>query len=140
MTHPRIRLTQNLDYDLSWGGLTAMLVAGTALTFGQAVYVGADDSKMEKALANDAGTMPCVAVAVATIDENAEGEFLLNGFIRNDAWGWIPNGLVYIDKTTAGLLTQTIPVASGNQVQVVGVAVTADIILFNPSYVLAEVA
>jgi len=139
MAYPRIRLTQNLDYDLSWGGITAILVAGTALTFGQAVYIGAD-TKMEKALADDVATMPCMAVAVATIDENAEGEFLLSGFIRNDAWDWTPNGLIYIDKTTAGLLTQTAPAVSGDQVQVVGVAVTADIIFFNPNYILAEVA
>lgn len=139
MTYPRFRCGQKMDEDHSWGPHSVMLTAGTALTFGQAVYVGAD-SKMEKALANAVATMPCIAVAVATIAEDAEGEFLIHGLIRDDTWDLTPNGLVYIDKTVAGLLTQTIPAASGDQVQVVAVALTADIMLFNPGYELVEIS
>lgn len=139
MTYPRIRFVQSLDCDCNWAGPTAVMTAGTALTFGQAVCVGAADSKMEKALASAIATMPCIAVAVATIAENADGEFLLNGFIRDDSWDLTPNGLIFIDRTTAGVLTQTAPATTGDQVQSVGVAITADIIYFCPSLVLAEV-
>lgn len=120
-------------------GITTILTAGTALTIGQAVYVGGD-SKMEKALATGIATMPAIALATGTIDENAEGEFLLCGFFGNAIWDWTPGGLLYIDRTTAGDLTQTAPLTTGDQVQVVGIAITATIILLNPSFELVEIS
>lgn len=114
--------------------------AGTALTIGQAVYVGATDSKMELAKANAIGMMPCIALASGSIAENATGEFLFHGLFRDDSWSWAIGGLIYISEVTAGLLTQTRPATAGNQVQIVGIAITATIILFNPSYELVEIA
>lgn len=133
------QLKQPLIADHTWSGLTALMTAGTALTIGQAVYVGSD-SKMEKALATGVATMPAIALATGTIAENAAGEFLMQGFFRDDTWNWTIGGLLYISKDTAGALTQTLPAASGEQVQVVGVAITADIIHFNPSYELVEIS
>lgn len=133
------QLTQALATDHRWSGLSAPMTAGTALTIRQAVYVGGD-SKMEKALATGAATMPAIALATGTIAENAEGEFLMQGFFRDDTWNWTIGGLLYISKDTAGALTQTLLAGSGEQVQVVGVAITADIIHFNPSYELVEIA
>lgn len=131
-------LVSALPFDHTWSGKTAKMTAGIALAFGEAVYVGGD-SKMEKALADAATHMPAIALATGTIDEDADGEFLLLGYMRDDSWTWTPRGLLYIDKTTAGLITQTAPALSTEQVQVVGVAITADIILFNPSYELVEI-
>ncbi|GAH49517.1 unnamed protein product, partial [marine sediment metagenome] len=39
-----------------------------------------------------------------------------------------------------GALTQTLPAVSGNQVQVAGVAITADIIYFSPSFEMVEIS
>jgi len=135
----RHSITQAIGTDHRWSGITAPMTAGTALTIGQAVYVGGD-SKMEKALATTAATMPAIALATGSIDENASGEFLLQGFFRDDTWDWTPGGLLYVSEDTAGALTQELPAASGEQVQVVGVAITADIIHFNPSYELVEIS
>ena len=132
-------LTQALDTDHTWSGITAPMTAGIALVRPQAVYVGGD-SKMEKALATTAATIPAIALATGTIAENASGEFLMQGFFRDNTWTWTPGGLLYVSKDTAGALTQTLPAASGEQVQVVGVAITADIIHFNPSYELVEIS
>ena len=132
-------ITQALGTDHKWSGTTAPMTAGIALTIGQAVYVGGD-SKMEKALATAAATMPAIALATASIAENASGEFLMQGFFRDDTWTWTIGGLLYVSKDTAGDLTQTLPAASGEQVQVVGVAITANIIHFNPSYELVEIS
>jgi len=132
-------ITQALAAGPRWSGITAPMTAGTALTRPQAVYVGGD-GKMEKALATAAATMPAIALATGTIAENASGSFLLQGFFRYDTWDWTPGGLLYVSKDTAGALTQTLPAASGEQVQVVGVAITADIIHFNPSYELVEIS
>ena len=130
----------SLASDHTWAGNTSVLTAGTALTIGQAVCVGSADSKMELAKADAIGTMPCIGLATGSISENATGEFLLQGFFRDDTWDWTPNGLLYISEATGGSLTQVIPTTATNQVQVVGVAISADIILFNPGYELVEVS
>ena len=109
----RYQRTQALGTDHTWSGSTAPMTAGTALTIGQAVYVGSADSKMEKAIATGASTMPAIALATGTISENASGEFLLQGFFRDDTWTWSIGGSLYISKDTAGALTQTKPSASG---------------------------
>jgi len=132
-------ITQALGTDHRWSGTTAPMTAGIALTIGQAVYVGGD-SKMEKALATAAATMPAIALATGTIAEDDSGEFLMQGFFRDDTWDWTPGGLLYVSRAAAGALTQTLPAVAGEQVQVVGVAISADIIHFNPSYELVEVS
>ena len=134
-----ITITQTLTSDLSWSGDTIILTAGTALTFGQLVTPGAD-SKMEKALATGVATMPAIALATGSIAENATGDFLLRGVMRDDSWSWTPRGLLYVSRATAGVLTQTLPALTGEQVQVLGIAITATIILFNPSFELVEVS
>lgn len=125
--------------DHSWSGIVAVLTAGENLAFGDAVYVKAADSKMWKADSNALATMPCIALATGTIAADAEGIFLLLGFMRDNSWGWTIGGLLY-PHTTPGTPTQTAPAGSGDQVQVVGVAITANILLFNPSYELVEVS
>ncbi len=133
------QLTQALGTDHTWSGNCVPMTAGIALTIGQAVYVGGD-SKMEKALATAAATMPAIALATGDIAENAVGSFLLQGFFRDDTWTWTPGGLLYVSRATAGELTQTLPAVAGEQVQVVGVAISADIIYFNPSFELVEIS
>jgi hypothetical protein len=125
--------------DHSFTGVVAVLTAGENLAIGDACYLKAADSKMWKADADAESTMPCIALAGGTIAADANGQFLLLGFIRDNSWAWTAGGLLY-PHTTPGNPTQTCPSGSGDQVQVIGVAVTADIILFNPSYELVEVS
>lgn len=134
----RHHFVRTLGGDHIWSGITTSMIAGIALTIGQAVYVGGD-SKMELADADGAATMPIIALATGSITENAYGEFLMQGFFRDNTWDWTPGGLLYASVTPGGL-SQTAPVGSGDQVQVVGVAITADIIHFNPSYELVEIS
>lgn len=127
-----------LASDHTWSGLTTVLTAGAALAIGNLCYVGSD-GKMELIDANAAATMPGVAIATGTIVEDATGVFLLRGFMRDDTWNWTVGGILY-GSATAGGMTNTAPSGSGDQVQVIGVAVSADIIHFNPSLTLVEVA
>lgn len=124
--------------DHSFTGILAILTAGESLAFGDAVYLNAADSKAWKADANAAATMPCIALATATINADTEGRFLIRGFMRDNSWSWTPGGLFYPD-TTPGNPTQTVP-GPGKQVQVIGVALTSAILLFSPSYELVEVS
>ena len=134
-----IKLEETLGTDHTYAGIICDGVAGEDLVFGEACYVKSD-SKYGKCDADAAATMPVAAIALATIANNATGLFLVYGFIRDDSWSALTiGGLVYA-SCTPGDLTQTKPSATGDQVQVVGVAVTAVIILFNPNYVLVEIA
>lgn len=118
--------------DHTANGLKTTLTAGTALVFGDACYIGAD-SKMEKCDADAEATSRCVALCLETIAENATGTFLIFcGFARDDTWNWTIGGGVYL-STTAGALTQTAPSGTDDCIVIVGVALTADILYFNPS-------
>ena len=141
MTYPQVRCGQNLDKNLSWGGQTFVMAAGTALTIGQAVYMGAD-SKMEKALADDAAvTIPATLLCIATISENAAGLFLVRGWAHDDSWSFDVGKSVYLSKDTAGLITKTMPTkVTGNQVQFLGTCLVADTIEWNPSPIVVEYA
>jgi len=114
------------------------LTAGEGVVLGDAVYMK-NDGKVWKSDADLATTMPIIALAAETVDADAAGQFLHQGYIYKAAWDWTIGGIIYA-SVTPGELTQIAPVGSGDQVQVVGVAITADIIHFNPSYELVEIS
>lgn len=135
-----IKVISALTSDDTWSGNSVVLTAGEVLALGEAVYLKAADSEVYKALATGTTTMPGIALATCATTDGNPFEFLLRGFMRHDTWDWTPGGLLYIDRTAAGALTQTAPSTTGDQVQVVGVAITADIIFFSSSFELVEVS
>jgi hypothetical protein len=85
--------------------------------------------------------MPGIILATAAASADATFTALSHGFYRNDTlYNWTVGGILYASAATAGLLTQTAPSTSGNQVQVVGYAYTADIVYFSPSLTMVGVA
>lgn len=135
--HHHIIKTVNVTYPIS-GTVVDDMTAGESLVLGDAVYMKSD-GKAWKADADGTATMPVMALAAETIAADAAGKFLLSGFLYLAAWDWTIGGIIYA-SVTPGALSQTAPVGSGDQVQVVGVAITADIIHFNPSFELVEIA
>ena len=125
--------------DHSYSGFSATFTAGENLAFGDACYCKAADGKMWKADADALATMPATGLATDTIAANAEGLFFLYGYMRDDSWAWTVNGFLY-GHTTPGNLTQTRPPGAGDQVQVCGVAVSADVLFFFPTPVLVKVS
>jgi hypothetical protein len=57
---------------------------------------------------------------------------LLRGYIYNSSWNWTVGATLYL-STTAGAITETQPTGSADIVRVVGYAINADLIYFNPS-------
>ncbi len=127
--------------DHSITGPQATMTAGENLTIGQLCYLKSD-GKWWKAKADAIGTMPGMAIAAASITADEAGVFALPGaFVRDDTWNWTTlGGFIYVSEATAGVVTQSAPATTGNQVQIIGIAYTADIIMFNPSPVIVEVA
>ena len=90
--------------------------------------------------ADASSTMPAVAMLTETVSSSGSSKRLLNrGWVRDDTWNWTRGGLLYVDITTSGGMTQISPSGSGDQVQIVGYAYSADIIYFNPQYTIVEV-
>lgn len=126
--------------DSSTGGTStsADYIAGENLSKGDICYVKSD-GKMWKSLASDVTKMPVVAMANEDMLAEATETFKLFGDITVDTWSWTPGSLLYAGETE-GTLTHTRPSDSGDQVQVLGVAVSSTRIIFNPAMVIVEIA
>ena len=122
-------------------GLKKKFVSGEDIGDHKLVYI-ASDGKCYHTNANSVSTMPVVGISCGAISSGSEGEILLIGLIKSDGWNWTTgggNGMLYA-STDAGELTQVKPLSTGNQVQIVGAVITETLMLFNPNYVLVEVA
>jgi hypothetical protein len=125
------------DTDHTEVGLVSNLTAGESLVFGEVCYYKSD-GKYWKSDADAEATMPIVVMSLETIGADGVGPFLKRGFVKDDAWSWTTGGLLY-GSTTGGDITQTAPSGSGDQVQIVGYAYSADVIFFNPQYGMLEI-
>lgn len=142
-----ILLNSSPGSNLTASGLKAVFTNGNAgsVAFGDVCYMAADGD-LEFADADAASTMPALYMALGTIAAAASGQWLKLGFARNDGWSWTKGpgeaGLIYVSLTgtTGNTLTQTKPSVAGDQVQIIGHAITATIIDFNPCPVLVEIA
>ena len=119
--------------DTGKGISVIVTVDANATGIGAAMYCAADGN-WDEADASVVGTCPCTGIAL-TAGTGASKEMLLLGVVRNDGWTWTTGpgtlGLIYL-STTTGALTQTAPSADGEMIQVVGYAITDDVMMFNP--------
>jgi hypothetical protein len=99
--------------------------AGATIAQWEAVYMGSGGEWL-LADANGSGTYPCRGIAAAAGTDNNPMTVVTEGVIRNDAWSWTAGGQIYL-SATAGGLTQSAPATSGDKVQQVGFAISADV-------------
>jgi len=135
-----VRLDASISGDGHWSGITIAGTAGATLAFGDLIYKDPTDSRWELADANSAqgadgdarGTLGiCVLAAAADGDPTV---ILLYGNV-NAATAFPSmtiNNQMYVSET-AGDITGTQPTTTDVVIRVVGVALTADELLFNPS-------
>ncbi len=138
VTDSGIQMLAALVADGNWCGHTVLGIAGEDLSAGEIVYLESTDGRLWLADADDA-KMPVKAMATAGIAAGAQGVFLLDGFLREDDWTWTAGDVLYA-HTTPGAMVATAPAISGDEVQRVAIAVTADIVNFRPSKDVIEVA
>jgi hypothetical protein len=79
-----------------------------------------------------------VALMMAMVDRHRNLEFR-RGQVTNGSWSWTAIGKYVYACTTPGGLTQVLSSGSGEQVQIVGMALSATQIDFDPQLVLVEV-
>jgi hypothetical protein len=117
-------------------GIKCNFTAGENLVFSDVCYVKSD-GKLWKADADAIATSSVIAMALATINADASGSFLILGIARDDTWAWTVGGLIYL-STTGGAMTQTAPSGTDDVIQILGVATHADRMFFNPNLVQIE--
>jgi hypothetical protein len=115
--------------DTYTGTTIAGLNAGATIAQWEPVYLGASSTWL-LADANGSGTYPARGLAVAAYVNTDPAIILVHGTVRNDDWAWTPGGTIYLSGT-AGAITQTPPATSGDKVQQVGFALTADVAFFD---------
>lgn len=132
-----IMLDPALSADGKWSGFTEAGTAGATLAFGDVCYQASADDRWELAKADAASTSQGrlgICILAAASDGDATN-MLLFGKVRADTAfpSFTKYAPVYISSGTAGDLTTTIPSKStGHIVRVVGWAITADEIWFQP--------
>ena len=130
--------------DTTYSGISAPMVAGEDLEDGECVYAKSD-GKMWKAVATASATSRTVAMCTADVSADAVGTFLLQGFAHfaTNFPTYTVGGVLYTPEAEASsknVPEQAAPDTDGDFVQVIGWAVSADIIYFNPSNDVIEVA
>lgn len=124
-------LDANCD-DKEGSGEKVDLFAGTTIDFGEVCYMGSD-GKMEKNDASSSSTCRGWAMALADVSEDAEGNFILRGFVTNSDWSWSSVGnYIYADPANPGGMTQIIPSGAYEMVQILGVAIASTKMYFKP--------
>lgn len=128
-----IAMDGNPDADDSYSGITLRdLNAGETITQWDLVYFDATDSEWKQADADASGEWPCRAMATAAGTDGNELIVLTQGVIENTSWDWTVGATLYLSDTAGGI-TETAPSTSGDCVQVIGWAISADAIYLNIS-------
>lgn len=120
-------------------GLSAEMLAGGAIGAMDAVCIHTVTQEIVVADASVVATARAIGFAPSAISDTATGTILLQGFVRDDTWNWTTGGAIYLSET-GGSVTQTAPTTSGAFVQVVGVALSPDVMYFNPDMSIIELA
>lgn len=125
--------------DGKYTGLTVTATAGYTQAFGDLVYLDPTDSRWEACDANsasgaDGDSRGMIGMVVVAGTDGTSCTILLQGIIRADAKfpSFTINNPIYVSET-AGLVTQTQPTTTDVVIRVVGFALTADEMYFNPS-------
>jgi len=155
-TTPALTIDSNTDIEVYGGiginsdiadekvsGITAVFTAGEDMTAGDVCFFDTDGKMYKANHATGQHKKLIVAMAVETFDVSAEdvGKFLLQGFARFE--GNFPTftiGEPIYGPEAEGAPQNAAPSDSGDLVQVLGWAITSDMVFFNPSNDIIEVA
>jgi hypothetical protein len=135
----------------STSGIIGIFTAGEALDIGECAYLKSD-GKMWKARSGAGGTglisaeSMCVALCAYYCGADAEGPFLLQGFLASSVLPTYTVGeTLYVPEAESGSAATprnvpegASPDSTGDFVQIVGWAASASTIFFNPDFTIIE--
>jgi len=136
-TDTTLIFTNALGSDHTYSGEIDSQPVGESVVFGDLLYFNWTDKEWKKTDADTAATMPGLRIALET---KADGEtclMLVKGYCRDDNWNF--TGAMIYTSVTPGAMSSTAPTETGDQVQRVGVAKSADVLFFDPSIDVGEI-
>ena len=125
--------------DHTFNGIIINDTVGEDVAIGDVLYLKNDGKWWQADADAEATTKGAIVMATDTILADADGVLLLMGFIRDDSWTWTVADELYV-SCTPGNPTDTQPAGAGDVVRIVGWAMTATIVYFNPSATYVEIA
>jgi len=131
--------TNALASDHTYSGELDSQPVGESVVFGDFLYKNWAAGEWMKAKADVFGTTPALRIA---LESKADGEtclMLVKGYIRDDSAFDFGASRIFLNDDTAGTCDDTAPAESGDQIQLVGTAKSADILFFNPSQDVGEI-
>ena len=111
---------------------------GESVVFGDLLYPDWTAGEWLKADADLAAKMPGLRIALESKTDGQTCLMLVKGYIRDDSAFEFAGSMVYT-SVTPGAMSSTAPTETGDQVQRVGVAKSADILFFDPSIDVGEI-
>lgn len=134
-----LSIATSLTSDHTYVGITDSKAVGESVVFGDLLYFDWTDGEWKKAKADVSATTPAMRIA---LEDKGDGEtclMLVKGYIRDDSAFEATIAIAYLSITTAGAVQYAVPSVSGNQVQRVGIFISADILYFAPSMDVGEI-
>jgi hypothetical protein len=124
--------------DSSYSGTTFTGTAGEILNAGKTVYLKSD-GKWWQSDADQSTTMFVMAVVYRYTAAEGTATLLQMGRYRLDSWNWATIGAPLYASTDKGDMTITRPSGAGDQIQVLGIVISADVVQFFPDLTMDEV-
>lgn len=140
---PATASTINLIPNPSAGGSNGIKIALTSTetqAIGDVCNIDVN-GKAHLAKADAIANANTLVMATAAVSGSAANTYLVHGVLRlSSSPSWTVGGFVYLSTTgtTTNTLTQTAPSGANNVIQILGVALAADTILFAPQLVQVE--
>ena len=138
-TDTLLSIATALSSDHTYVGITDSKAVGENVVFGQLLYFDWTDTEWKLAKADAAATTPAMRIALETKGNGEACLMLVRGYIRDDDAYQFTTAIGYLSIATAGAVQYAAPSVSGNQVQRVGIGISADIMFFNPSIDVGEI-
>jgi hypothetical protein len=129
-----IALDAALSGDEKWSGITIAGTLGATIGSGDLVYLNNDDGRWELVDANlSDGYDKQLGICLDAGDDGDATTILVFGKVRSAAFPAFTTGSPLYVSETAGDITHTQPTTADVAIRIVGFALTAEDLMFNPS-------
>lgn len=129
-----IKLDDTLSADEKWSGITIGGTLGATIAVGDLCYLNNDDGRWELVDANlSDGYDKQLGICLTAGNDGSSTTMLVFGKVRSAAFPAFTIGSPLYISETAGDITHTQPTTADVAIRVVGFALTAEDLMFNPS-------